>query len=136
MDRLGLLSWHQSLGHKFNLYSNVVRFPPLWPLDAFVVTCCVLQATQDSSTIFNWQGNSYIHSRETSYFHGRVWGSLSVHLGMFCFTDGYVVRLLTRGCPRKVVYMTLSFIQWLGSLVLIIDSAIVQVVVRPPSIML
>ena len=43
----------------------------------------VLQAAQESRTIFNWQRNSYLYGRESSRFHDRVWSSLSVHLGIF-----------------------------------------------------
>ena len=83
MVRLGLLIRHKYLGYKLNLHSNMVRFLSRSHLTLSVMTRRDVQATQTSCTISDWQGNCYVYGRESSYFHDRVWGSLSGHLGVF-----------------------------------------------------
>jgi hypothetical protein len=82
---LGWTVWGFSFGT--NLWATSLICIRTWYVSLlpshFVMTRRIVQAAQESYTILNWQGNYCIHSRETSCFHGRVWNSLSVHLGMF-----------------------------------------------------
>ena len=70
--------WHVSLRHSY--------------LAPYVITRYILQAIQAGRTMFPWQGYCCIQSRESPFFHGRVWGALSLHLGMFCFPCCHLVR--------------------------------------------
>lgn len=90
---LGWTVWGLSVGT--NLWATSLIFIRMWHvslhpsyLTPSVMTRYILQAAQADRTIFAWQEHCYIHNREGPFFHSRVWGTLSVYLGMFCFTCG------------------------------------------------
>ena len=94
---LGWLVWGFSV--VTNLWATGLIFIRMWHvslhpsyLTPSVMTRYVMQAAQAVCTSFAWQGHCGIHSRESSFFHGRVWGTLFVHLGMSWLASGHFLR--------------------------------------------